>query len=334
MEELGKIRVLDPACGSGNFLYVALRGLLDLWWEAHNFGAEHGLAVSPSPAVTPRQLWGIETDYYAHELASIVVWIGYLQWLHEHGIGFPQDPVLQKLENIRHGDAILVRDGKGKPQEPEWPEADFIIGNPPFLGGSNIRAQLGDLYADELFGLYSGRIPASSDLVCYWFEHAREMVESKRAKRVGLLATQGIRGGDDRTVLERIKGTGDIFYAWSDRDWLLDGASVHVSMVGFDDGSETYKLLNGDIVTEINADLTDSIDLTSAIPLKENKRLWAYGSQQKAPFDIPLDLGLRFRAAPTPFGKFNADVVKRGINGEQFLQRLPDAWVIDLGQFS
>jgi hypothetical protein len=332
LEELSRVRVLDPACGSGNFLYLALRRMLDLWREVYIFSGEHGLPTLLPHQVRPSQLYGIETNVYAHELASVVVWIGYLQWLNDNSMGWPTEPILRKLDNIQHRDAILARGANGKAIEAAWPEAECIIGNPPFLGGSNIRAQLGDSYADELFGIYSGRIPASSDLVCYWFEHARKMIEIKRTKRIGLLATQGIRGGGNRTVLERIKETGDIFFAWSDRDWLLDGASVHVSMVGFDDGSETYKLLNGAIVSEINADLTDSIDLTSAIPLKENKGLWAYGSQQKAPFDIAFDLGLRFRAAPNPFGKCNADVVRRAINGKQLLQRLSDAWVIDFGE--
>ena len=107
---------------------------------------------------------------------------------------------------------------------------------------------------------------------------------------------------------------------------------MHVSMVGFDDGSETNRFLNGESVLEINADLTDSIDLTTAIELPENKFLWAYGSQQKGAFDIPFDIGLQFRKAPNPFGRSNSDVVKRAINGKQLLQRLPEAWVIDFGE--
>jgi len=87
------------------------------------------------------------------------------------------------------------------------------------------------------------RVPAEADLVCYWYEKARAMVEMGKAKRVGLLATQGIRGGANRRVLERIKETGDIFFAYSDRKWVLEGAAVHVSIIGFDDGSETNKIL-------------------------------------------------------------------------------------------
>ena len=119
---------------------------------------------------------------------------------------------------------------------------DVIIGNPPFLGGNKIRAELGDKYVDDLFKLYEGRVPAFADLVCYWFEKARAMIEKGKVKRAGLLATKGIRGGVNRKVLERIKETGDIFWAQSDREWILDGATVHVSMIGFDNGIEIINI--------------------------------------------------------------------------------------------
>ena len=95
---------------------------------------------------------------------------------------------------------------------------DVIVGNPPFLGGNKIRTELGDEYVEALFKLYEGRVPAFADLVCYWFEKARAQIAAGKAKRVGLLATQAIRGGANRKVLERIKETGDIFWAQSDRD--------------------------------------------------------------------------------------------------------------------
>jgi type II restriction/modification system DNA methylase subunit YeeA len=332
VEELSKVRILDPACGSGNFLYVALRRMLDLWKEAYVFAAAHGLPTFLPFQVSPAQLYGLETNVYAHQLASVVVWIGYLQWLNDNGVGWPTEPILRKLDNIQHRDAILAHDADGKPVEPPWPEAEYIIGNPPFLGGSKIRRELGDEYSDQLFSLYAGRIAASSDLVCYWFERARKMIELKQAKRAGLLATQAIRGGANRGVLERIKETGDIFLAWSDRDWLLDGAAVHVSIVGFDDGTETSRMLDEKAVLQINADLTYSEDTTSAPKLAENADLWAYGSQQKGAFDVSPELGIKLRDSLNPFGKSNADVVKKSVNGMQILRRTPDSWVIDFGE--
>ena len=93
-------------------------------------------------------------------------------------------------------------------------------------------------YSHYLFALFEERMSAFADLVCHWFERARDHVEQHKAKRVGLLATQGIRGGVNRRVLERIKNTGDIFFAWSDRPWILDGAAVRVSKVDFDNRVE------------------------------------------------------------------------------------------------
>ncbi|HZP23163.1 MAG TPA: DNA methyltransferase, partial [Terriglobales bacterium] len=146
VEELSKVRVLDPACGSGNFLYLALKRMLDLWKEAQVFSAQHHLPSLLVHQVDPSQLYGIEKNVYAHELASVVVWIGYLQWLKENGMEQERRPILQPLDNIQHRDAILDFDKKGQPIEPKWPEADFIIGNPPFLGDKKMRAELGDEY--------------------------------------------------------------------------------------------------------------------------------------------------------------------------------------------
>jgi len=226
-----------PTLRSGNFLYVALRLLLDLQNEVISFSDEMG-AGRFFVSVTPAQLHGIETNEYAYELAQMTIQIGYIQWLRDNGYGYPAEPILKPMQNIRHMDAVLAYDENGKPVEPNWPQADVIIGNPPFLGGNKIRAELGIKYVDDLFKLYEGRVPAFADLVCYWFEKARAMVETGKVRRAGLLATNSIRGGVNRRVLERIKEPGDIFWAQSNRDWVLDGAAVRVSMVGFDKGME------------------------------------------------------------------------------------------------
>ena len=291
-QKLASVRVLDPACGSGNFLYVSLRLLLELWKEVSIFASEVGLSLlTPLPglAPSPLQLYGIEISDYAHELAQATVWIGYLQWLHGNGFGFPEEPILKPLDNIRHMDAILAYDADGRPVEPEWQEADAIVGNPPFLGGNRVRQELGDKYVDSLFKLYENRISAFADLVCYWFEKARTQIQVGQAKRVGLLATNSIRQGTNRKTLERIKEVGDIFLAWSDRPWILDGAAVRVSMIGFDDGEEQNRLLNGGSVLSINSDLTSTLDLSVARRLKENDNLCFYGSQQKGAFNISED---------------------------------------------
>jgi len=330
VEELSKVRILDPACGSGNFLYVALRRMLDLWKEAYVFAAEHGIPTFLPFQVTPAQLYGLETNVYAHELASVVVWIGYLQWLNDNGIGWPTEPILKKLDNIQHRDAILAHDADGKPVEPEWPEADFIIGNPPFLGGKCLRTELGDSYVDELFALYAERVPQEADLVTYWFEKARAQIESNRAKRAGLLATQAIRAGASRAVLERVLKAGSIFFAWSNREWTLDGAAIRVSMVGFDNGTESTFRLNGEPAKQINADLTTGIDLTKALPLPENGLLSFQGPVKVGHFELePADAANMLSAPLNPNGLPNSEVVVPWINARDLTDRPKGMYIVD-----
>jgi len=328
--EIARIRVLDPACGSGNFLYVALKQLLDLEKEVSNFAADIG-ANRLFPQVNPEQLYGIEINDYAYELAQATVWIGYIQWLNDNGFGVPSEPILKLLDNIKHMDAILAY-AQGKLIEPEWPEADVIIGNPPFLGGKRLRAELGNQYVNALFVLYDGRVPKEADLVLYWFERARASIESKKFKRAGLLATNSIRGGANREVLERIKKSGDIFMAWSDRSWILDGAAVRVSIVGFDDKQEQEYTLNAMLVKVINPDLTGAANLTIASQLKENKSLVFMGDTKGGAFDISAEGAERMLSASgNPNGLSNAHVVVPWVNALDITRRPRRMWIIDFG---
>ena len=255
LQRLAAVKVLDPACGSGNFLYVALERLLALE-KGVKHGAEAGLSTR-MPSVGPGQLLGMEIDPLARELAQVAIWIGYLQWMIGNGFGW-KEPVLEPLETIRLQDALITETpsnvippgGASRPEESlaaatqprftetPWPRADYIIGNPPFLGSNKVRQELGDTYVESLFRLYDSRVPRFADLCCYFFERARAQIENADAKRAGLLATNSIRGGANREVLKRIKETGDIYLAWSDEPWILDGAAVRISIVGFDNGSE------------------------------------------------------------------------------------------------
>jgi type II restriction/modification system DNA methylase subunit YeeA len=328
-DEIDSLRVLDPACGSGNFLYVALKQLLDLEKDVIAFAASNGLSGF-FPRVGPEQLYGIELNAYAHELASVVVWIGYIQWLHDNGYGQPSSPILKPLHNIQHMDAIMARDESGALVEPAWPVADVIVGNPPFLGGKRLRAFLGDEYVDDLFKLYDGRVSREADLVVYWFERARALIEAGKVKRAGLLATQGIRGGVNRRVLQRIQEAGGIFMAWSDRPWVLDGAAVRVSMVGFalqDDGPVE---LDGQPVAAINSNLTSSTDLTAARRLSENGGLAYMGDTKGGPFELPGDIAQAILAAPlNPNGRPNSDVVRPWVNSLDITRRPRGMWIID-----
>ncbi len=326
---LATIRVLDPACGSGNFLYVSLALLKALEKEVIAFGSLHDVALSPR--VHPRQLMGLEISEYARELASIVIWIGYLQWKHRNVIPFADEvPILQPLDQIELRDAILDLSSPSGPREPDWPEVDIIIGNPPFLGTKKMREALGDDLTRALRSVYAGRVPGFADLCCYWFEKARRAIQEGKAKRAGLLATQAIRGGLNREILKSIKRTGDIFFAESDRPWILDGAAVHVSMIGFDDGSERCRFLDGRPVDNINPDLTSQSNVTAARRLAENAGIGFIGDVKVGSFDIEQSLAVSFLAlSGNPNGKPNGDVIRPWVNGADFTGRCRSRWIID-----
>jgi hypothetical protein len=281
--------------------------------------------------VRPTQLAGIEVNPYAQQLASVVVWIGYLEWMHHNGFIAPTDPVLERMETIRHADAVLDLSDPAGPREPEWPAAEVIVGNPPFLGGKKMRAELGDDYVEDLFRLWRERVPPEADLCCYWFEKARRLVETGRCKRAGLLATQGIRGGANRAVLKRIKETGDIFFAESDRDWVLDGANVHVSMVGFDDGIETARRLDGKAVAAINANLSSAADVTQARRLEDNADLAYMGDTKGGSFEIEEAAALELLRTPNPNGLPTSNVLVPWVNGLDVTRRSRMFWIIDFG---
>lgn len=208
LERLRLFRVLDPACGSGNFLYLALQTLKDLEHQAILEAEALGLPRQ-FPSVGPEAVHGIELNPYAAELARVTVWIGEIQWMIQHGYGHSTNPILRPLDTIEQRDAVLNEDGT----EAEWPAADVIIGNPPFLGGSKLLSGLGDNYTQTLRTCYQGRVPGGADLVCYWFEKARAQIEAEKSARAALVATNSIRGGANRKVLERINETGRIFHA-------------------------------------------------------------------------------------------------------------------------
>jgi len=330
LHRLRTVTVLDPACGSGNFLYVSLQLLKDMEKEVIHHPLWHDLPLA-YPEVHPRQLYGIEINPIAHDLASIVVWIGYIQWQQNNGYLSFKEPILEPLHNIQQMDAILAFDEAGNPVEPEWPSVDVIVSNPPFLGGQKLRGELGDRYIEQLWELYEDRVPGFADLVCYWFERARAEIEQRHVKRAGLLATNSIRGGANRVVLERIKQTGDIFMAWSDRSWVLDGASVRVSMIGFDRGVEQFKTLDGQVVPHINPDLTGNSDITLARPLPENVGIGFRGNQKGGAFDIEEELANRLIQMSNRSERSNRDVVKPWWNGLDITRRPRNMWLIDFG---
>jgi hypothetical protein len=287
------------------------------------FQAERFHTQALSFHVGPQQLHGIELLAFPHALASVVVWIGHLQWLRLHGYRTQERPILKKLQPIVQGDSLAL----------DWPTVEAIIGNPPFIGGKRLRSALGDATVDALFASWDGRVAREADYVCYWFEKARAAVVAGRALRVGLLATNSLRQGKNREVLERILRDTNVFFAESDREWTLEGASVRVSMVGFGamELNET-RTLDGNTVSKINPDLTSSADLSLAKRLHESAGIGFIGGTPKAPFTVDEQTALKWISAPTnPNGRPNSDVLKRWVNGRDILTRGPSQWIIDFG---
>ena len=331
LDRLRRVRVLDPACGSGNFLIVSLWALKDLEFEAINWGSLVLQRPMQVPQIGPEAVLGIEINPYAAELARVTIWIGEIQWMIRHGLGYRRDPILRPLHHIETRDALLDLSDPTKPREAEWPAAEFIVGNPPFLGGKLLRRGLGDDYVDTMFAVFDGRVPREADFVTYWHEKSRAEIEARRTRRAGLLATQGIRGGANRRVLERMKQTGDIFFARADERWILAGAAVHISFVAQDDGSDLEREIDGRRVTVINANLTSGVDLSEARRLEENLGIAFMADTKGGPFDIDAVTAANLIAQPNPDGRSNTDVVRPWVNGLDITRRPRSMWIIDFG---
>ncbi len=324
---LNHFRVLDPACGSGNFLYLALKALRDIEKRAHVDALELGLQAPMNMETGPHNILGLEINEFAAELARVTVWIGDIQWCRQNGYPHAINPILKPLDGIEHRDALLNPDGT----EAAWPIADVIVGNPPFLGAKWMRSSLGDGYTELLRATYINRVPGEGDLVTYWYEKARAQIERLEALRVGLVATNSIRQPANRPVLERIQSTTRIFEAWSDEPWVNEGAAVRVSLVCF--GNEERTRLDGKAVDAIYADLTtgDGLDLTLAVPLAANAKQSFFGLLLAGAFAVDGDLARGWLRLPNPNGRPNSDVLRPIYNGTDVTGRVADRWVIDFG---
>lgn len=333
-ERLGAYRVLDPACGSGNFLYLSLRHLKDFDRKVEEEAKSLGVTADPKgQRITPKTVLGIEVNPYAAELARVTVWIGELQWQMANGYGVTRRPILGALEGIENRDALL--DDKDK--EATWPKATAVVGNPPFLGGKLLRRNLGDRTVDSLFAIYGQRVPSEADLVCYWLAKGLDCIIAHDAQRVGFVATNSIRGGANRVVLDRVSAHGRIFDAWSDEPWILDGAAVRVSLVSFDGSKGAVGArLNGRDIETVNTDLTSSsFDLTKAQRLTENFGTAFQGPVKVGAFDIDGEVARGWlKLATNPNGRTNTDVLRPWTNGMDITRRPSGRWIIDFEEMT
>jgi hypothetical protein len=310
---LANTRILDPACGTGNFLYVALELMKQLEGEVLEtlaaLGGQEALALD-SLSVDPRNFLGLEVNPRAAAIAELVLWLGYLQW-HLRGGGGISDPVLQSFGNIRTVDALLRYgmerrrpDGSGTelpdPQRLEWPEANYIVGNPPFIGGKDIRARLGEAYAIALWKAHP-HINRSADFVMYWWDHAADLLTRKgtRLKRFGFVTTNSItQAFSRRTIARRMTGEHRLHLtmAIADHPWTKatpDSAAVRIAMTvaapGPGDGA-LYRVIRETALDSdqpliefeerlgaINADLTVGADITRTAALRANAGLCSPG---------------------------------------------------------
>lgn len=329
LERLARFRVLDPACGSGNFLYLSLQALKDIEHrvnlEAEALGLQRDL-----PRTGPENMLGIELNPYAAELARVSVWIGDIQWVRRNGGEVARNPILRKLDTIENRDAVLNADGT----RAEWPKTDVVVGNPPFLGDRKMIRESGEEYTFALRKAWDS-VPGGADLVCYWFAKAWEEMQAGRLTRAGLVATNSIRGGANRAVLKPIVEGGRIFEAWGDEGWTVDGAAVRVSLVCFDKNVSGGGRLDGVPADTILSDLTANdhgVDLTAAMRLDQNSGVSFIGTQKNGSFDIPGEEARRLLLSPlNPNGRPNSDVIKQWTNGASVVQRDTDRWVIDFG---
>ncbi|TDN38255.1 DNA methyltransferase [Hymenobacter sp. UV11] len=242
LRRLTSVRILDPACGSGNFLYVTLEHLKRLEGEVlaalGQLGQSGRLELGDGTTVSPRQLLGLELNPRAAAIADVVLRIGYLQWhLRTHGLTQLREPLLDDYQNIRQQDAVLTCDGPDytSPRPAEWPEAEFIVGNPPFVGASRMREALGDAYTLALRQAYAGQVPDSADLVMFWWQRAAAAVQAGCAERFGFITTNSLRQTFNRRVmqpfLEGEKPPLALTFAIPDHPWVdsADGAAVRVA---------------------------------------------------------------------------------------------------------
>lgn len=381
IDRLCGLSILDPACGSGNFLYLALQAVKDLEYKAL-LECEALLLRRALPRVSPRILHGIEINPLAAELARTVIWIGDIQWGIRNGLTHRPEPILEKLDTIECRDALIdwgdvagqgsslpprggemerggVPPGEGSPSgtpptpapphegegfasrrpaiEAPWPAAEFIIGNPPFLGGKKLRGGLGDDYVETLFRVFDGKVPREADLVTYWFEKARQQIAAGRTRRAGLVSTNSLRGGANRKVVERLVADAPIFQAWADEPWVVDGAAVRVSMVCFGAREDGEGLtLDGLPVEAINSDLTaEAGDVTKAKPLSDNGDVAFQGIVKVGSFDISGTIARSMLAEPlNPNHRPNSDVIRNWMNGADIVRRPSDTWIIDFAELS
>ncbi|SER56735.1 DNA methyltransferase [Rhizobium sp. NFR03] len=301
-DRLCNLRILDPACGTANFLYVSLELMKtlesDVLEALNDLGGQEALHGLESHTVDPHQFLGLEVNPRAAAIAELVLWIGHLQLHFRNNGGIPSEPILKAFHNIRCMDAVLV--SPEDPRRPEWPEADYIVGNPPFIGGKDLRNRMGDTYARALWAAHPD-MNESADFVMYWWDRSAELLTRKgsRLKRFGFVTTNSISQVFQRRVMERhlaAKSPVSLVMAIPDHPWTKvtrDSAAVRIAMTVVEAGkldgrlmttvsedglaTDSPVILFQETAGPIHSDLTIGADVGSARPLRANAGLASRG---------------------------------------------------------
>jgi hypothetical protein len=358
-DRLCALRILDPACGTGNFLYVAMENLMRL--ESGVVETIRQLGGTAEPRVGPQQFLGLELNPRAAVIAELVLWIGWLRWRMANDPAAAPEPVLKQFGNINFGghagyDAVLRRKPTGEPDTenpmlPDWPEADFIIGNPPFIGkGSQMRAALGDAYVEALWQA-NPRVPKSADFVMQWWDRAAHILSAMDSPliRFGFVTTNSITQTFNRRVIERYLGAGSLslLLAIPDHPWIKagkDSAAVRIAMTVAQRGQQAGQVI--DIVGEagldtdrpkltevsaagrVNSDLTTGADVKAAYSMLANAGLSCNGM-------MLAGQGFKLTTADAEKlirddGEKAVDVIRPYIGGGELMQHSRGNFVIDL----
>jgi hypothetical protein len=304
LERLRNLSILDPACGSGNFLYIALREVKGI---EHAFNQEcEAFGLPPRWPNGPEILHRIELNPVAAELARTTIWIGDIQWGVQNGFSGRPEPILRPLNSIECRDALLSRGS----ERAVWPPAEFIIGNPPFLGAKYFRQRLGDEYALRLWSAFGSDLPGTANLVCYWFAQASTALNSGLSNRLGLVATNSITQPGSVAAIELLQKAGSLFEAWSKVPWILDGAAVEVIIVCATKDKQNISKLDGVVIGDIikRMGIAHSSDFESVVSLKSNRGICYEGFALAGDFDISGDVARKWlKPRGNPNGKPNSD---------------------------
>jgi hypothetical protein len=362
--KLARTRVLDPACGTGNFLYVALELLKRLEGDVlevlADLGGQEALSLE-TETVHPKNFLGLELNERAAAITELVLWLGYIQWQLRNGQEIT-DPVLEELATIEARDAVLLHDGErfapdgsslgyANPRRPDWPEADYIVGNPPFIGGKDLRGRLGDEYVAALWKAHP-KMGRSADFVMYWWDRAAERLGEKgsRLKRFGFVTTNSITQEFSRRVIaRRLDGRPPlgIVLAIPDHPWTKatrDAAAVRIAMTVVEAGAKEGRLLEvtgesgldtdapvigfDERVGGINADLTVGADVTGSHALLANEWICSPGVKLHGAGFIVTHAEARYLGLGRVQGLDKR--VRPYRNGRDLMSRSRDLMAIDL----